>query len=450
MKLAQTVTKVFVGLAVAAIVSTASPFRFIQACAPVDVSVDGEGYLRLSREGRAVYAKSVRLAIAANGKLATPAGDNLLPSISAPSGTTDLEVDLDGNVFAVKGASKVKVGRIVLALFAEGAALSEQDGVLVAADRPKLGNPGDGTNGVIRSSAAAIPVKSQPVSEAPKTVPTETQKSAPTIESGGSSPIKIDAPKTTKNLDPLPAVHKEPLAGKKGTPLKIVVSGSGEVAGDKVKLGDIATVEGDETSADALRQIELGDAPVIGAKRSFDRIRILAKIRAAGFDPNKIELIVPAMISVERKGQSISQDQFNAAALKAIAESPGIATEYVAADAVGPDFLAPAGAYALVPETISGVNTASALVKIAVYVGVKKVNSRSVKLTAKSLPVSIRIGSAVKVLFRAGGAMVEVQGIARGTGTVGDTISVEVKLPGGEKTNHAGIVLKDGSVEVKL
>jgi len=449
MNLARQASKVFVGLAAAAIVCSASPFRFQSACAPIDVSVDGEGYLRLSREGRAVYSKSVRLAIAANGKLATPAGDALLPSISAPAGTTALEVDLDGNVFALNGPAKAKVGRIVLALFAEGTALSEQSGVLVAADRPKLGNPGDGTNGVIRATAAQIPAKSQPVTEAPKTVPTEAPKSAPTIESAGSSPIKIDPAKPTKGLDPLPAVHKQP-AGKKETPLKIVVSGTGEVAGDKVTLGDIATVDGDEASADALRQIELGDAPVIGAKRSFDRIRILAKIRSAGFDPNKIDLIVPATISVERKGQSISQEQFNAAALKAIAESPGIATEYVAADAVGPDFLAPAGSYALVPETISGVNTASALVKIAVYVGVKKVNSRSVKLTAKSLPVSIRVGSAVKVLFRAGGAMVEVQGIARGSGTVGDTIPVEVKLPGSEKTNHAGIVLKDGSVEVKL
>lgn len=411
---------------VAGIVATASPFQTATACQPIKVSVDGEGYLRLSREGRAVYAKSAVLVVASNGKVATAQGDAVLPTIQAPIITKSLHIDLEGNVFAVRDANRAKIGRLVLALFPEGTALDEKDGVLLSAERPKLGNPGEDANGVIR------------------------YESIPSVSTQAKSPIAISEPPKKDDPDPQPETTK-PISQQTPAPTKVRISAKStpEVTGDNVTLGDIATLEGPEDVKALLAGLILGESPALGAKRSFDRQRVLARIKQAGLDLEKADITLPAMISVTRAGQSISHGEFVKAAIKALYESPGIATEYIAEDA-GPEFFAPAGPVALVAETISGVNTATATVKIAVYVGAKRINSRTLTLKAKSLPVAAKVGAPVRVCFVAGGARVEVQGVLRSAGAVGSTVQVEVRMPGSEKTFHTGSLLASGVVEVKL
>lgn len=372
---------------------------WVAAVTPVNVRVDGDGYLRLMRDGRAVYAKSATLTALPDGRLGTTAGDPVSPSITVPAGATSLRVDLEGNVSAGAGP----IGRLVLALFPANSPLSEKNGVLLATDRPQLGNPGEGPNGVIRSDAGSI-------------------------VSTGTSAIKTSAPVA--------------VTGK----VRITANASAEIAGDVVKLGDIATIEAAEPLRTTLAQIDLGEAPAFGVRRVFDRVRISTRLRSAGVAPDSIELIVPTAINVTRQGQSIPQSAFIETALKTVASS-GI--EYTSDD-IAPEFKAPRGEVRLVSEGVTGLNTAACSVKIAVFVDGKRVNSRTIKLTATVMPASIKSGESVKVRFLAGGAVIELTGVARSAGKIGDQISVEVRPEGADKSVHLARVIGAGVVEVKL
>lgn len=372
---------------------------WVAAVTPVNVRVDGDGYLRLMRDGRVVYAKSATLTALPDGRLGTTAGDPVSPSITVPAGATPLRVDLEGNVSAGAGP----IGRLVLAIFPSTSALSEKNGVLLATDRPQLGNPGEGPNGVIRSDAGSI-------------------------VSIGSSAIKASAPVA--------------ISGK----VRITANASAEIAGDVVRLGDIATIEAAEPLRSTLAQIDLGEAPAIGVRRVFDRVRITTRLRTAGVSPDSIELIVPTAINVTRQGQSIPQSAFIETALKTVASS-GI--EYTSDD-IAPEFKAPRGEVRLVSEGVTGLNTAVCSVKIAVFVDGKRINSRTIKLTATVMPASIKSGESVKVRFLAGGAVIELTGVARSAGKIGDQISVEVRPEGADKSVHLARVIGAGVVEVKL
>lgn len=372
---------------------------WVAAVTPVNVRVDGDGYLRLMRDGRVVYAKSATLTALPDGRLGTTAGDPVSPSITVPAGATSLRVDLEGNVSAGAGP----IGRLVLAIFPSTSALSEKNGVLLATDRPQLGNPGEGPNGVIRSDAGSI-------------------------VSIGSSAIKTSAPVA--------------ISGK----VRITANASAEIAGDVVRLGDIATIEAAEPLRSTLAQIDLGEAPAIGVRRVFDRVRITTRLRTAGVSPDSIELIVPTAINVTRQGQSIPQSAFIETALKTVASS-GI--EYTSDD-IAPEFKAPRGEVRLVSEGVTGLNTAACSVKIAVFVDGKRINSRTIKLTATVMPASIKSGESVKVRFLAGGAVIELTGVARSAGKIGDQISVEVRPEGADKSVHLARVIGAGVVEVKL
>lgn len=376
------------------------------AVTPVHLTVDGDGYLRLMRDGRAVYAKSATLTTLPDGRLGTAAGDSVLPSIQVPSDALSLEVDLEGQVFAISGG-RLPIGRLVLALFPAGAALSDRGGVLLAADRPRLGNPGEGTNGVIRTGG--------------------TKSARPTVQ-------------------PQPTTSQPAPAGGKA---RVTARAEAEVAGENIRLGDIATIEANEPLQTNLTQLDLGETPAFGARRVLDRMRILARLKAAGIASDSVELIVPASVNVTRQSQVVTHATFLAFAEKTVREAPNVAAEYVADD-VAPDFKAPQGELKLISEGIVGLNTTNCQVKIAVFVDGKRINSRTVKLTATALPETIKSGTVVKVRFLAGGALIEMTGITRTAGKVGDQVSVEVRPEGAERTLHMARIIAAGVVEVKL
>ncbi len=365
------------------------------AITPVSVRVDGDGYLRLLRDGRAVFAKSATLTTLPDGRLGTTSGDPVLPSLTVPAG--NFTVDLEGHV----RVGDATVGRLVLALFPANAALTERDGVLIAADRPKLGNPGEGANGVIRAGAGSI-------------------------SSTGGSAIKVATGKA-----------------------RVIARSEVEVSGDTVRLGDLATIEAAEPLFGTLSRLDLGETPAFGVRRVYDRTRIAARLKTAGIDADAVELLIPAAVSVTRRAQAISHASFIEAALRAVESNPANGAQY-ASDEAAPDFKAPTGELKLVTESVSGINTPTCTVKIAVFVDGKRINSRTVRLTATAMPEMIKVGAIVKVRFLAGAAQIELTGIARSAGKVGDQISVEVRPDGADKTLHLGRLLADGVVEVKL
>src|SRR5438105_25286 len=122
---------------------------------PLSIHVEGEGYLRLAKEGRVVYATSAKLDVV-GGKLGS-AGATFLPAIQISASAEALDVDLEGNVFIKSSAGRTLAGRLVLALFPANASLLDDGAFKTAADRPRLGNPGEETNGVIRTEGAKSP-----------------------------------------------------------------------------------------------------------------------------------------------------------------------------------------------------------------------------------------------------------------------------------------------------
>lgn len=123
----------------------ASALLFVLASAepatPLQIRVDGEGYLRFARDGRAVYAPEASLVIR-NGQLVHEQGFGFLPPIAVPD-RASVTIELDGTVRA-NGQS---VGRLVLAL-SDG--MTKRDDFWATPDRPRLMNPGEETAGVIR------------------------------------------------------------------------------------------------------------------------------------------------------------------------------------------------------------------------------------------------------------------------------------------------------------
>jgi hypothetical protein len=115
------------------------------------------------------------------------------------------------------------------------------------------------------------------------------------------------------------------------------------------------------------------------------------------------------------------------------------------------DLEVPSGKLELRAEQMVGEDTGNASVVIAIYVEGSRFNSRTVHLHLKDNVPPVQPGSAVKVIMTAGSAQVEIPGIARSMGRVGQAIQVEVQAGNPPvKTFHTGIVTGPGTVEVKL
>lgn len=384
----------------------------------VTAKVDGEGYLRFARDGRAVYAKEAKLTVK-EGKLADSYGDLVLPTVRVPSDAQGLSIDLEGNVVAVQADAKPKVGRLVLAVFPEGTALTPSNGVLMAADRPKLLSPGEDIAGVIRTNGGA---------------PTATAK-----------PPVITKPSATPTSAPV----KQPV-NQKAT-AKIVIAPSSSISGESILLGQIANITADPATAAKLAEVDLGSAPALGIKKVIDRLRVNTKLRAAGFTPEKFSIVIPEGAEVHSEGQAIPASKFLMAAIGALQAKAGAASSWDTKDPL-PDFIAPLGTLELKVEQVGGAEEAHATVVVAVYIDDRRINSRTIHFD-RSSPMAMKVtaGSAVKVVLIAGTAKVEVPGRTKSSSAVGKTVEVEVRCGTPEvKTTHIGTLVAAGIVEVRV
>jgi len=373
----------------------------------LEVRVDGVGLLRFVRDGRVAYAKKATL-VAADGVISCNQVP-LAPRVSVPGTPDRLDVDLEGNLFGIYGAKRVALGRIVLAIFPDESALIERDGFLIAETRPKLGNPGDGAHGVIRSSSDA---------QAKSAVPQETTR---------REPIQI-APST------------------QGESVTIVVRPESVVEGEAILLGAIADIKGPKELCERLAQVRVGEQPVIGYSRGIDRARIVARLRGAGFSMHGIQLSVPAGATVKRKGQSVTQADIERIAIGAAQEKFG-GNWQVATNATTPPATleAPLGTLELRVEVVTGTPT-SARVTVGVYVDGKRTNSRTVALQGAPGPIVVARNQQVAIRVRSNGAVVELSGSARNPARIGELVEVRTM----QGVTLTGIAIGEGIVEVKL
>lgn len=387
----------------------------------LDIRVDGEGYLRFVSEGKVVYAKSASLIIN-NGRLGVDSGAKLVPAIEATS-LRNLTVDLEGNV----KQGSMPVGRIVLALFDAELQAKDAGGFYTSSSRPRLGDPGDGSNGVIRLAGSNNGTTTSP------------------MKAGGPvkdhSSVKQDQVLTqTKTLASL--AMDTPKVADSGS-IEITVPDSIEADGSSFTLGEIASIRAPLALSKKLNDIVIGDTPPLGIDRIIERTKIISKIKYAGIDTDAISLIGPDKVRVTRKGQKIVQQQFVEAAIRgAQVKGYSVGLESVAP---GPDIVAPLGDLQLVCESITGSN-GEITATIGIYVDGKRFNSRSIKLKTTGAASNLKAGAIVKVRVVSHNVRIEssakVVKVDQSTGLV----TVQVVDTGATLT---GTMSPDGILEVQ-
>jgi hypothetical protein len=268
----------------------------------------------------------------------------------------------------------------------------DDKGFLVSTQRATLGNPGEGTFGVIRT----------------------TQLFA---------------------NDPTP----QRLNSTSGPPT-ISVKLLSEVDGDKVTIGEIATVTGDAQTQQALGSISFGNTPAIGIDMPVTQTRVQALVKRAGL---QAEIQVPQGAVIRRKVQLIQHADFVAVATAAAQEKLGAPIEMTCTDSFT-EFKAPPGPVELRAEGVMSSGT-HFTVTVAVFADGKRLNSRTVNLQADA-STQIKPNAAIKILMKSSGVTVEVGGKARTGGMVGQTVTVVTDM-GSVLT---GIVTSASTVEVKI
>lgn len=378
------------------------------ASAGLSVTVDGEGYLRFVQDGRICYAKSADLVVT-NGSIGLATGTKLAPAITTTT-LTGAIVDLDGRI-TVGGRV---LGRIVLAMFKSPQ--DESGATFFATERPTLGNPGEGTCGVIRVNGHVTVTKAEPTKISPTIKPTEKPAEKPVKAS-----LSTDIPgKTVVTL-----------------PDKIAL------AEDTITLGAIATIKAPAAITDKLNGIVLGDTPMLPIERVIDRTRISAKIKLAGIDPDTISLIGPEKVKISRKGQEVTHQQFVDAAISGakIKGYPGT----LECSIPGPDVTVPLGELQLVCESVSGPNT-DLNATVGIYVEGKRYNSRTVKLHSTFTTPQLKVGTIVTVRVRSRAVFVDSKGKVVKFDPATGQATVTITDTGAQLT---GTVTAEGIVEVK-
>ncbi len=93
---------------------------------------------------------------------------------------------------------------------------------------------------------------------------------------------------------------------------RIVVQRTAVVSGSTIRLGDLATLEGNAT---ALAGVDLGPAPAAGAPRRLEGAAILRRLQESGMDPSATRYAIPATVRVERTAQEVSAEAIRTAVL---------------------------------------------------------------------------------------------------------------------------------------
>jgi flagella basal body P-ring formation protein FlgA len=122
---------------------------------------------------------------------------------------------------------------------------------------------------------------------------------------------------------------------------RITVERAATVAGETLRLADVAALEG---AAAALADLDLGPAPEPGTSRRLDGRVILGRLRAAGLDETATRYVIPATVRVERAAQEVGVEELRAAVEAALAGALGPGERLRALDVPGPARI-PVGPY---------------------------------------------------------------------------------------------------------
>lgn len=312
---------------------------------PVTVQVEGQGYLRFTREGRTVYARSASLN-SLRGRLAY-SGAFVLPSIPVAEGA-EFSVSRDGTV----SVSNRSVGKLVLAKFPEGLPLVESGAFFTSTVRPQLGSAGAQGLGWIEGTKTTA---------------------RPIVASASSSQISVR--------------------------LESVVDSK------TFTLGDIAEFHLPLAVQTQLSAIVVGDTPPIGIDRKVDRDRILVRLRVSGFDPSTYSIDVPEGALVRRPSQKVEHEQLFAAAMAALREQVGAQAQIADLNPM-PPLVVGLGTVTLNP-TNPTVSSGKANIRVEVLVNGSLATSRTLQLSIANSITLPKVGTMVTVKAHSRGVNVQ-------------------------------------------
>lgn len=361
--------------------------------APLTLHVEGEGWLRFEREGRAVYAREASLTVS-QGRLVNQEGLSLLPSLAASS-IEGAKADLEGRI-TLQGR---EIGRLVLAKFPGDQSLTQVKGMWVAADRPALGSAGEGTFGVIRMGAkSSAPVKPQ----------TQPQKQP---DQPAQKPVE-------PNPRPVPPV-KIPETG----PLIIKGRTISQAGTEAITLKDVAEITG--IGAAKAGEIQLGITPPYGVERPISKSLVEAKLAAAGFARGSWSLSWPGdKVGVRRLGQDVPHEAFVKAGREALAKILPFGTQ-IEPEGVAASMACPLGDYVM---TALEPRIERDRVRLQVDISFQGIrfNGRPLTFRISSPFTAMRVGQEIQVRVRSGGASVIAKGKVRQIDQVRGQVTVDM------------------------
>lgn len=373
------------------------------AAPTLDVRVEGPGYLRMAFDGRIVYSTYAKLEIR-DGRIADANGATLMPLVSVPQGSSGISIEPDGTIQATKGTQSLPIGRISLAIFPDGSRPLPKGHYLVASARPKLVNPGDPDVGVL-------------------------------VVSGNMARVGNSA-------TPVKGANQEMLA------IEIQIPSKAEVSDKRVTLDLFSRAKGHDELVARLKTIDFGPTPRPGSPMKITRERILAKLKLAGIAEPTLKLDCPPVVQVGMVGQTVDSERFFQAAIQYANEKLGTHEYKPISEPVS--LTVPLGEVELRGESVARRGD-SIIASIAAYVNGRRCNSVTVTLEGAGGQIVVKAGDLVKVVFAANGIAVELNGRAKRSGRVGESIEVEVTTGDPPvKTSHLAVVRSAGMVEVKI
>lgn len=399
----------------------------LSAAAGTPIQVDGDGYLRFAKDGGIVYAKHAEL-IWKNGFVASLEGDPVWPKIRIELEPNGLDVDLKGRVTAVYSNQKIEAGRLVLAVFPEDIRPVVSGSYLKLFGDGEPVEPGQGLAGVIRPW--------QPSGQSEQSYVKVHFDESPL--NGGTKTEVTVANASSRRTEYQPDSNWIAQGG-----IEVAFPAKCEVSGERMTLGDLADIFASPADKVNLEKLDIGPSPVFGVPRTYDRNWVAAQLKGAGYQAAKIRIIGPVRLTIERVGQTITQQMFTDAAIAAIAgEYPDFEAE--SAKPV-PDLQAPTGKLDLTVESITKTGKTLS-VTVAAYVDGKRINSRTLAFVNAAAPLTIKTGDEVTVSVQSGSVQIETMGKVKKVDPVSGDVTVQ--LPTGKTL--VGKWTKRGKVEVKL
>lgn len=359
---------------------------------PVKVHVEGEGLIRLAKDGQVVYASSATFVVS-DHRVVEVGGAEPLPAIKIEGDA--FTIDLEGNVLS----GGTSAGRLVLGFLPVGSAITSVGNYQISSTRAKLGNPGEGTNGVIR----------------------------------------VDGPARTV-VQPSRSVATTHFAGRPS----ISVRPESRIKSDSFTLGDIAEVVADPALIESLKGVEIGRTPSVGVVRGLDAVTVQAKLRLAGFKPEQFSISIPNGARVVRCVQSVSPEQMLAAASESVQTKLGIKATLRLSGTVSA-VQAPDGQLEIKVGSIAR-NADGFGVSVQIIVDGKPIQTRYLNLNVDGGLVNVPANTPVKIRVRMNGAALEIGGRTRSAAFVGQAVTVQTDTG----SSHQGILIDPQTVEVKL